>query len=72
MNGHERAVRERRISATRRPAVACSCRSLIRSAAAALDGPGDAKVNHPGAVLGQQHVGRLEVAVYNARGVDRA
>jgi len=36
-----------------------------------LDGPGDAEVDDAGAVLGQQHVGRLEVAVHHAGGVDR-
>ena len=34
--------------------------------------PGDAEVDDPRAVLGQQHVRRLEVAVHHARGVDRA
>ncbi len=38
---------------------------------AGLDGAGDAEVDDPGAVLGQQDVGRLEVAVDHARGVDR-
>ena len=34
--------------------------------------PGDTEINDPRAVLGQQHVRRLEVPVHHARGVDRA
>jgi hypothetical protein len=34
--------------------------------------PRDAEINDPRAVLRQQHVGRLEVPVHYARGVDRA
>jgi hypothetical protein len=33
--------------------------------------PGDAEVDDPGTVGAQQHVGRLEVAVYHPRAVDR-
>ena len=39
---------------------------------AGLDRPGDAEIDHPRPVLGQQHVRRLQVAVHHARGVDRA
>jgi hypothetical protein len=34
-------------------------------------GPGDAEVNDPRPVLRQHHVGRLQVAVHHARGVNR-
>jgi hypothetical protein len=36
-----------------------------------LSGLGDPEVDHARPVQGQQHVGRLEVAVHDARGVDR-
>ena len=35
-----------------------------------VGGPGDPEVDHPGPVCGQQHVGRLEVAVHHPARVD--
>jgi hypothetical protein len=34
--------------------------------------PGDAEINDPRSILGQQHIRRLKVPVHHARGVDRA